>query len=108
MRQPADQPVKQTWTPARVLAQPLVGLVWLYQRLISPLLPPTCRFYPSCSAYSIEALQRFGPLKGTWLTVRRLGRCNPWNPGGIDNVPATWAGRHVRDESLPGSPAASP
>jgi putative membrane protein insertion efficiency factor len=60
----------------------------VYQRFVSPLLPPSCRFYPSCSAYAIEALQRHGPLLGSWLTVRRLLRCAPWHPGGYDPVPA--------------------
>lgn len=60
----------------------------VYQRFVSPLLPPSCRFYPSCSAYAIEALQRHGPLRGGWLTVRRLLRCAPWHPGGYDPVPA--------------------
>lgn len=71
----------------RILAWPLVILVRIYQKFVSPLLPPTCRFTPSCSAYAVTALQRFGPIKGTWLTVRRLVRCNPWNPGGVDHVP---------------------
>lgn len=71
----------------RVLAWPLIVLVKGYQLLISPLSPPSCRFYPSCSAYAVTALTRFGPFKGTWLTVRRLGRCHPWNPGGVDHVP---------------------
>jgi putative membrane protein insertion efficiency factor len=47
-----------------------------------------CRFYPSCSAYGITAVQRFGAVRGGWLAVRRLGRCHPWNPGGVDHVPA--------------------
>lgn len=68
-------------------ALPLVVLVRAYQMFISPLLPSTCRFYPSCSAYSLTALRRFGAIRGTWLTVRRLGRCHPWNPGGVDHVP---------------------
>lgn len=82
----------------RVLAAPLVLAVRFYQRFVSPLTPPSCRFHPSCSAYAVGALQRFGPVRGTWLAVRRIGRCNPWNPGGVDPVPLTWADRHVRPE----------
>ncbi len=69
------------------LALPLVGLVRAYQYLISPLLASSCKFYPSCSHYAVTALGRFGPLRGTWLTVRRLGRCHPWSDGGVDHVP---------------------
>lgn len=65
----------------------LVLLVRVYQRLVSPLLPPACRFYPSCSAYAVTALQRHGAVKGSWLTVRRLCRCHPFHPGGVDPVP---------------------
>lgn len=72
----------------RVLAWPLIAVVRAYQLLISPLLPPSCRFYPSCSAYAVTALERFGPLRGTWLAMRRLGRCHPWTAGGVDHVPA--------------------
>src|SRR5690606_26169863 len=68
-------------------AAPLVWLVQLYQRTVSPLLGPVCRYYPSCSAYSVTALERFGPLRGSWLTVRRLLRCNPFARGGVDHVP---------------------
>ena len=71
-------------TPA---ALPLVGLVRVYQRLLSPLLPPSCRFYPSCSAYAVTALTRHGAAKGSWLAARRLARCHPFHPGGIDPVP---------------------
>jgi putative membrane protein insertion efficiency factor len=71
-------------TPA---ALPLVGIVRVYQRLISPLLPPSCRFYPSCSAYAVTALERHGAVKGSWLAARRLARCQPFHPGGIDPVP---------------------
>jgi putative membrane protein insertion efficiency factor len=64
-----------------------VALLRGYQRWVSPALPPTCRFYPTCSAYAIEALQVHGLLRGSWLTVRRLLRCAPWHPGGVDPVP---------------------
>lgn len=81
----------------RVLSAPLVLLVRIYQQVISPLRPATCRFYPSCSAYAVTSLTRFGPIRGGWLALRRLGRCNPWNPGGIDHVPRTWAERHSEE-----------
>ena len=66
---------------------PLVWLIRAYQSLISPMRPPTCRYYPSCSAYAVTALERFGPLRGSWMAARRLGRCHPWTPGGVDHVP---------------------
>lgn len=77
-----------------VLALPLIGLVRLYQWVISPLLGPTCKFYPSCSNYAVTALSRHGLLRGTWLTVRRLGRCHPWSDGGVDHVPERAPRRH--------------
>lgn len=93
------------WGPARILSAPLVWGVRLYQRFISPMRPPTCRFYPSCSNYAVEALVRFGPIKGTWLAARRLGRCHPWNPGGVDPVPMTWSERNsVRPEDFRPAP----
>ena len=68
----------------------LVALVRGYQKYISPGLPPSCRFYPSCSQYALEALQRHGALKGSLLAARRLTRCHPFNPGGDDPVPERW------------------
>jgi uncharacterized protein len=65
----------------------LVGLVRLWQWTFSAIMPPSCRFQPSCSAYAVEALRIHGPLKGVWLTVRRLGRCHPWGGHGYDPVP---------------------
>jgi len=76
-----------------ILAQPLIWLVRGYQLLLSPLLPQSCRYFPSCSAYGVTSLQRFGLLRGGYLTVHRLLRCHPWSAGGIDHVPETWAQR---------------
>lgn len=63
------------------------GLIRLYQIAASPLLPPACRFYPSCSHYALEAVRRHGVLRGGWLALARLARCHPLNPGGVDFVP---------------------
>ena len=60
-----------------------------YQRAISPLFPSTCRFHPSCSAYALTSVERFGVLRGGWLAAKRIGRCHPFNPGGYDPVPET-------------------
>jgi uncharacterized protein len=65
----------------------LIVLVRGYQISLSPLLPAACRYYPSCSAYAIEALEKHGALRGTWMAMRRIGRCNPFRPGGFDPVP---------------------
>ena len=62
----------------------LICAVRFYRLCISPLLPPTCRFYPSCSQYALEAIQAYGALKGGWLTIRRLSKCHPYHPGGYD------------------------
>jgi uncharacterized protein len=64
-----------------------MGLIRLYQKMLSPLLPPSCRFTPTCSHYGYEAYNRFGFFKGTWLTVKRVSRCHPFHPGGYDPVP---------------------
>jgi len=71
----------------RVLLLLIITPIRLYQKLISPVLPPTCRFHPSCSDYMIEALEKHGIGRGIYLAARRILRCHPWNPGGIDPVP---------------------
>jgi putative membrane protein insertion efficiency factor len=73
----------------RVLAWPLLALVWLYRKLLSPALPPACRFYPSCSAYADEALRHHGLTRGAPLMLWRLCRCHPLTRGGFDPVPGT-------------------
>ena len=65
----------------------LIALIRVYQRAISPLLGPHCRFHPTCSQYGIEALRRFGVVKGSWLALKRVLKCHPLNPGGDDPVP---------------------
>ena len=64
-----------------------IFLIKVWQRTFSQVLPPSCRFTPSCSQYGVEALQKYGALKGGWLTLKRLGRCQPFHPGGYDPVP---------------------
>jgi len=65
----------------------LVAPIWVYRKFLSPLLPRVCRFHPSCSVYAMGAIKTHGPLKGSWLAVRRLSRCHPFHPGGLDPVP---------------------
>jgi putative membrane protein insertion efficiency factor len=72
-------------------ARVLIALLTGYRRFISPMLAPRCRFYPSCSAYALEAVQVHGALRGSWLAVARLGRCHPFHSGGIDPVPPSRA-----------------
>ena len=83
VRPPASSGEERPGPVAWVLAVLVRG----YQLIISPWIAPRCRFYPSCSAYAVTALRRHGALRGSWLAARRLGRCHPWNPGGIDHVP---------------------
>lgn len=86
---PGREPLLSVWrggvrNPVTLL---LLAAIRLYQFTVSPMLGPVCRFYPSCSHYGFEALRVHGTVRGTWYTARRLVRCHPWNPGGIDPVP---------------------
>jgi uncharacterized protein len=70
-----------------VLKKVFISFIRFYQIVISPIKPPTCRFYPTCSHYGLEAIQRFGAFKGGWLTLKRILKCHPFHPGGLDPVP---------------------
>ena len=70
-----------------MLKRIFISIIRFYQVVISPIKPPSCRFYPTCSHYGLEAVNRFGALKGGWLTVKRILKCHPFHPGGIDPVP---------------------
>lgn len=70
-----------------IAALPLLVVVKFYQLCISPFTPPSCRYTPTCSQYAVEALRRYGPIKGLWLTIKRLARCHPWGGSGYDPVP---------------------
>jgi putative membrane protein insertion efficiency factor len=65
----------------------LMGLIRLYQLTLSRVLPPSCRFSPTCSVYGYQAIEKYGAIKGSWMAVKRIARCNPFNPGGYDPVP---------------------
>ncbi|RLQ97847.1 membrane protein insertion efficiency factor YidD [Falsibacillus albus] len=69
-----------------------IKLIRVYQKFISPIKPPSCRFYPTCSHYGLEAVQRFGAIKGGWLAIKRISKCHPMHPGGFDDVPEQWPG----------------
>jgi putative membrane protein insertion efficiency factor len=89
---PRDAPRREDASPiaraaARAIVWLLIFLVRGYQVVISPLFPPACRYYPSCSQYAIEALEKHGALRGGWLAARRIARCHPFRPGGYDPVP---------------------
>lgn len=71
----------------KILALPFIGLILFYRKAVSPWMPPSCRFTPTCSSYGLEAFRRYGLFKGFWLTVKRLSRCHPWGGSGYDPVP---------------------
>lgn len=70
-----------------ILALPFVGLIIIYRKLISPILGPHCRFYPSCSEYALQAFRSYGLLRGLWMTIKRLIKCHPGHSGGYDPIP---------------------
>ena len=78
----------------------LIGLLRTYRLLISPLYGQVCRYHPSCSAYALDAVTQHGALRGSWLAVRRVGRCHPWASGGYDPVPTRFTWRATRSTGL--------
>ncbi|MBU8869739.1 MAG: membrane protein insertion efficiency factor YidD [Gemmatimonadales bacterium] len=80
-------------------------LIVVYRRLVSPLLPSTCRFHPTCSAYGATALKQHGLVHGSWLIIKRVIRCHPWNPGGFDPVPKAGPGNSFRQDYSSSTPS---
>lgn len=97
-----DEPGRFPGPLARAFARLLALPIHLYRWLLSPLLPPACRYHPSCSAYALEALALHGSLRGSWLTLARLARCQPWGGHGLDAVPPP------APRARPAPPAAPP
>jgi putative membrane protein insertion efficiency factor len=79
----------------------LIAALRVYRAIVSPLLPPACRFYPTCSNYAIDAIARYGALRGSWMAMRRLASCHPWHPGGVDFVPDTLHSHKGASAALP-------
>jgi len=83
----------------------LIGLLRVYRTIISPLYGDVCKYYPSCSAYALDAVREHGSLRGTWLAVRRIGRCHPWAKGGFDPVPPRAGSSTDRSRAGTGTPS---
>ncbi|PSL50582.1 hypothetical protein B0H94_103194 [Salsuginibacillus halophilus] len=81
-----------------MLKKTAVVIIRGYQRFISPIKPPTCRFYPTCSQYGLEAFQKHSFIKAFWLTLKRIMKCQPFHPGGVDHVPPVKTKKDRRDE----------
>ena len=84
----SEKSSKRLWHAVKwLLIAPFVLLIKIYQNGISPFLPPSCRYTPTCSQYALEAIEKYGALKGGWMAFRRILRCNPFHKGGYDPVP---------------------
>lgn len=80
----------------------LTAIIKLYRRYISPILPPSCRFYPTCSAYALEAITKYGSIRGGYLSIKRILKCHPFHKGGYDPVPEYENGKFLRKNKSPG------
>ncbi|WP_091352940.1 membrane protein insertion efficiency factor YidD [Amphritea atlantica] len=87
-----------------ILRRCFIFLIRTYQYLISPFLGPNCRFYPTCSAYTLEAIETHGVIKGCWLGIKRLGKCHPGHPGGYDPVPPACCSANKVDQETSSTP----
>ena len=87
-KQKNTEVIKASIVANKIILNGIIKLLRAYQFIISPLLGANCRFYPSCSSYTIRALEIHGIIKGSYLAIKRLGKCHPWHPGGIDEVPS--------------------
>ena len=83
-----------------ILGAPLLILIWLYRKVLSPLLGPSCRYQPSCSAYAAEAMKLYGPFKGFWLSIKRIGSCHPWGGHGWDPVPGSDLEKELKEKNI--------
>lgn len=105
---PVQPPAAASSSAARFLwalpQKSLIGLLKAYRKVVSPVYGQVCRFFPSCSAYALEAVTIHGAVKGTWLAVRRLSRCHPWNDGGVDHVPLSPYYERLLRENPAGTP----
>jgi len=79
--------LRVTWRIKDVMKKVALGLIRFYKKFISPALPPSCRYYPTCSEYTYQAIDKYGMLRGGWMGFRRIMRCHPFTPGGYDPVP---------------------
>ncbi|MDO8963551.1 MAG: membrane protein insertion efficiency factor YidD [Coriobacteriia bacterium] len=84
---PAESGSAPASLPVRAARGIVIAGIRAYKRLLSPLLPPACRFEPTCSTYALTSVERFGVVRGGWLALKRIGRCHPFHPGGFDPVP---------------------
>ncbi len=94
--------------PRRPVRRAVLAAIGFYSRAISPALPPRCRFYPTCSAYAAEAVELHGAGRGSWLALRRLAKCAPWHPGGVDPVPGSTSGSAAHEHPPGAASRATP
>jgi putative membrane protein insertion efficiency factor len=88
LNSPLSSEKQESFVRIRGLARKiLLGGIFFYRKFISPIFPPSCRYYPTCSQYALEAIEKHGPAKGSWLGIKRILRCHPWKDGGYDPVP---------------------